>query len=297
MLSVSIYCLGDGRIFLACFQPNMGLFSPWQFRWHSSITQREIESRLNGPRMAGEAELRGNWRFLIPNFFTACSAMLGLAALLLASSGEVYWSAWCILWSVLLDKVDGTAARILNASSDFGAQFDSMADLICFGLAPTLLMYTAATGVWEIRSDQGYWWVLLTSCGLYTFAAAFRLARFNTSQASSAQRYYDGMPTTLCAAVVALTFLVGLNHEVPPGSMKFMVILLGLLGIGMVSRLPVPKLLPRRNRFLNYFQIANVVAVYICGVVMKFPEYVLVLAALYLTIGIGHGILTKQGRV
>ena len=223
--------------------------------------------------------------------------MLGLAAVLLASAGNVYWSAWCILWCVLLDKVDGTAARLLNASSDFGAQFDSMADLICFGLAPTVLVYAAGTGIWEISQGQWYWWVLLTACGLYTFAAAFRLARFNTGQNSASLRYYKGMPTTLCAAVIALTFLVGLNHEVSPGSMKFLVVLLGLLGIGMVSRLPVPKLLPRRNRFLNYFQLANVVAVYGCGIAMKFPEYVLVLAALYLTIGIGHGIITKQGQV
>jgi CDP-diacylglycerol--serine O-phosphatidyltransferase len=73
------------------------------------------------------------WRHLVPNLVTGASAALGLASIGLAMEVELYWSAWCILWCVLLDKADGTAARLLKGSSDFGKEFDSMADLIAFG--------------------------------------------------------------------------------------------------------------------------------------------------------------------
>ena len=73
-----------------------------------------------------------NWRYLVPNFFTAVSFLMGCASILMCFEGELYWATWLILWSVLLDKVDGTAARLLGASSEFGSELDSMADLVAF---------------------------------------------------------------------------------------------------------------------------------------------------------------------
>ena len=103
-------------------------------------------------------------RFLIPNMFTALSLLLGLAAIFIMTAGVVRPSltlamisesrslvltgAWLILWCVLLDKLDGFAAKALNSTSEFGAQFDSMADLVSFGIAP------AGTWMWISLSSK-----------------------------------------------------------------------------------------------------------------------------------------------
>jgi CDP-diacylglycerol--serine O-phosphatidyltransferase len=238
-----------------------------------------------------------SWRFLIPNFFTASGAILGLASILLALETSFYWAAWCILWSVLLDKADGTAARLLNASSAFGTQFDSMADLIAFGLAPALLVYSAGRHAWNISYGQPYWWVLLVGCGLYAICAAIRLARFNIAETANGQRYFTGMPTTLCGAMVGSALLVAIKYDLSVDILRNLPIFVGLMGIGMVSKLPVPKLLPRQNKALNTLQLANVVAIYLCGFTMKFPEYVLGLAILYLLVGAFYGMFKHPHAV
>lgn len=238
-----------------------------------------------------------HWRFLIPNFFTASGAALGLASILLALEASLYWAAWCILWAVLLDKADGTAARLLNATSAFGTQFDSMADLIAFGMAPALLIYSAGRHVWNISYGHPHWWVLLVGTGLYALCAAIRLARFNIAETPSGQRYFAGMPTTLCGATVASAMLVAIKYEVSFDILRNLPIFLGLMGIGMVSNLPVPKLLPCQNKALNTFQLANVVAIYLCGFTMKFPEYVLGLAIVYLSVGTLYGMFKHPQAV
>lgn len=238
-----------------------------------------------------------SWRFLIPNLFTASGAALGLASILLALEVSLYWASWCILWSVLLDKADGTAARLLNASSAFGTQFDSMADLIAFGLAPALLVYSAGRHAWNLSYGHPYWWVLLVGCSLYAICAAIRLARFNITSTSNGQRYFIGVPTTLCGAMVGAAILVAIKYQLPVYMMRNLPVFVGLMGIGMVSKLPVPKLLPRRNKALNSLQLANVVAIYLCGFTMKLPEYVLGLAILYLLGGSIYGLFRHPNAV
>ena len=238
-----------------------------------------------------------NWRFLVPNLFTGASAILGLASILFALEASLYWAAWCILWSVLLDKADGTAARLLNATSAFGTQFDSMADLIAFGLAPALLIYSAGRHAWYITYGHPHWWVLLVGCGLYAICAAIRLARFNITGTANSQRYFAGIPTTLCGAMVGSALLVAIKYELSVDILRSLPILLGVMGIGMVSNLPVPKILPRQNKAFNAFQLANVIAIYLCGFTMKFPEYVLGLAIVYFLVGTLYGMFKQPHAV
>jgi len=75
-------------------------------------------------------------RYLIPNGFTASSMALGITSAYLSAHDQFTLAAWMITWGVLLDKLDGSAARLFNASSDFGVQFDSFADFVIFGIAP-----------------------------------------------------------------------------------------------------------------------------------------------------------------
>jgi len=233
-----------------------------------------------------------NVRFLVPNLFTAGSVLLGLASIIFAFEARLYWSAWCILWCALLDKADGTFARLLNANSSFGIQFDSMADLISFGLAPAFLIYSTGKHGWSMSTDQPHWWVLVTCCLLYAFCTSVRLARFNVSE-KSGYRYFQGLPSTLCGATVASALLVAIKYNIIREVAPIFPISLTIMALGMVSNLPVPKLMPRSNRAFNYFQLVNVVAIYLCGFTMKFPEYVLFLALLYLFVGSVHGMIKQ----
>ena len=82
-------------------------------------------------------------RYLVPNSFTALSMLFGAYAIALASDGQFQLASWLVLWGVLLDKLDGTAARLCHATSEFGVQYDSFADFVVFGLAPAAILFFA----------------------------------------------------------------------------------------------------------------------------------------------------------
>jgi len=119
-----------------------------------------------------------------------------------------------------------------------------------------------------------YWsaWCILW-CALLdkTDRTAARLARFNTSEISSGHRYFNGFPSTLCGAMAASALLTAIKYGVASGLAQALPIALGLMALGMVSNLPVPELLPRTNRVFNSFQLANAIAIYLCGFTMMFP--------------------------
>ena len=115
-------------------------------------------------------------KYLVPNSCTAFSLVLGLASIVQSTSGNFELAAWMILWGVLLDKLDGTFARLLNASSEFGAQMDSFADFVSFGMAPAALMY------WGLSANDMVNQVWLSAgCMVFVVATASRLARFNVA--------------------------------------------------------------------------------------------------------------------
>ncbi len=236
------------------------------------------------------------WRFLVPNLFTAASACLGLSAILLAMMGSPVWASWCVLWCVLLDKLDGTAARLLGSTSLFGRQFDSFADLIAFGLAPAVLVFSAGRQVWALAEGSLAWWLWALGCGLYALMATIRLARFNADCDGAPVRTFCGVPSTLCGAIVPAALLVALEYRIDFELARYFPALMVVLGLGMVSRVPVPKVVRRRNRAFDAFQWINVVAAYVCGILMLLPEYLLGLGVFYLLVGAGHGLLRGAAR-
>jgi CDP-diacylglycerol--serine O-phosphatidyltransferase len=133
------------------------------------------------------------WRYLIPNGITSTSLILGLVSVRVAVGGDLELAAWMVVWGVLLDTLDGAAARLLHASSELGAQLDSFADFVIFGLAPAALI-SAAVGPWgEVAG------------AVFVLATAVRLARYNIA---AADVVFRGVPTTTCGATVALLWLV-----------------------------------------------------------------------------------------
>jgi CDP-diacylglycerol--serine O-phosphatidyltransferase len=221
-------------------------------------------------------------RYFVPNGFTALSMLLGLSSVVMSVQGNFRLAAWMILWGVLLDKVDGSAARLLKASSEFGVQFDSFADFVSFGVAPGALVYfrLLATGRFQGASHA----LLGVAAGLYVVALSVRLARFNIT--TGGESVFFGIPGTLMGAAIASGYLTwekyGLGEQILTYSPAVLVVGAAL----MVSTLRLPKLKLRKNKALNALQIGNVAAAYILGPLMMFPEYLLTLALAYMVGGL-----------
>ena len=133
--------------------------------------------------------------FLLPNLFTTAALFAGFYAIVAGMSGRFEAAAVAIFVAMVLDGADGRIARLTNTQSAFGAEYDSLSDVISFGLAPGLLVYE-----WALSGMGKLGWL---AAFFYTAAAALRLARFNTQIGIVDKRYFQGLPCPAAAAVVA----------------------------------------------------------------------------------------------
>lgn len=208
------------------------------------------------------------WRYLIPNAITSASLVLGLASAWQSAQGAPELAAWMIVWGVLLDTLDGAAARLLRASSALGAQLDSFADFVVFGVAPAALV-ASLSGPWGMAAGA-----------VFAVSTALRLARFNTSPADPAA--FQGIPTTTCGGVAALSWLVlgGAGEAWLPA------VLVGL-SAAMHSPLRVARLRPQPGRPLrNAAMGACVVMAYTLGPLRLHPEALLAMVTLAISAGV-----------
>ncbi len=140
--------------------------------------------------------------YLLPNLFTTAGLFAGFYAIVSAMSGKFEAAAIAIFVAMIMDGIDGRVARLTNTSSEFGVQYDSLSDMVCFGLAPALVVFE-----WALRSmlEQGWLWSKLgwLAAFIYTAGAALRLARFNTQVGSADKRYFQGLPSPSAAGVLA----------------------------------------------------------------------------------------------
>jgi CDP-diacylglycerol--serine O-phosphatidyltransferase len=132
--------------------------------------------------------------YFLPNALTTGALCSGFFAIVSANQGWFDWAAYAIFFSMLMDGLDGRVARWTNTQSDFGAQYDSLADMVSFGVAPALIMF-------EFALDQmgKVGWV---AAFIYTAAAALRLARFNTQIGIADKRFFQGLASPSAAAIV-----------------------------------------------------------------------------------------------
>ncbi len=133
--------------------------------------------------------------YLLPNLFTTAALFCGFYAIISSINDKFEVAAIAIFVAMLLDGVDGRVARMTNTESDFGAEFDSLADMISFGLAPALMMY-----LWSLSALGKVGWLVSF---IYVACAALRLARFNTQASHSDKRYFQGLASPSAAALVA----------------------------------------------------------------------------------------------
>ncbi|MER7331348.1 MULTISPECIES: CDP-alcohol phosphatidyltransferase family protein [unclassified Micromonospora] len=180
------------------------------------------------PLLPGERTVARRMKFAVVNACTLSSLMLGMLAIFLAMQGEVRVAALFLIACVVFDGLDGALARKFGVASPFGAQMDSLADMCSFGLAAPVVVYASLAGSVSTAAAA-------VACALVAACAAIRLARFNVSPKDG--RFFCGVPTTMAAAVLALTVAIGLPV---PGTVQ--VAGVALLAFAMVSSFPYAKL-------------------------------------------------------
>jgi CDP-diacylglycerol--serine O-phosphatidyltransferase len=138
--------------------------------------------------------------YVLPNLFTTASLFAGFYSLINSMRGQFQVAAVAILVAAVLDALDGRIARMTNTTSKFGAEYDSLADLVAFGLAPAVMAY-----MWSLKSF-GNWGLVVAF--LFIVCGALRLARFNVQIGIIESRVFNGLPIPGAAAVVATSVLI-----------------------------------------------------------------------------------------
>lgn len=232
-------------------------------------------------------------RYTIPNSFTALSLLLGTGAIVTGQLGNLELACWMIVWCGLLDVMDGVTARLLNATSDFGAEFDSMADLVAFGVAPGIIVMQVGLDSGRVELFTPAFWLLLSSVGVFVLCGAMRLARFNLHTDDPPTGWFSGLPITGAGGgLIATGCILLMRYPDIAESMQlyaYLPAVMFILGLGLISSIRFPKAKIRENKFINGFQAVNVVASYYCGVTRSFPEYLFFMGLFLLVAGIVAG--------
>jgi CDP-diacylglycerol--serine O-phosphatidyltransferase len=166
--------------------------------------------------------------FLLPNLFTTAALFAGFYAIVQAMNGRFDQSAIAIFVAMVLDSLDGRVARLTKTQSAFGAEYDSLSDMVSFGAAPALIVYE-----WALRGMGKLGWFVAF---LYVVGAALRLARFNTMLDVADKRYFQGLPSPAAAALVAGFVWIVDDNGIDPEGVRWVALGLTLFaGLTMVS--------------------------------------------------------------
>ncbi len=175
-----------------------------------------------------KSTIRRRGIYLLPNLFTTGSLFSGFYAITSAMDGRFETAAIAIFVAMILDGMDGRVARLTNTQSEFGAQYDSLSDMVSFGAAPALVMY-----LWAFTSMGK---LGLFAAFVHMAGGALRLARFNTQLTSADKRYFQGLPSPAAAAILAGFLWLSLDHAYPVEIVKYIALALTIsTGLLMVS--------------------------------------------------------------
>jgi CDP-diacylglycerol--serine O-phosphatidyltransferase len=162
------------------------------------MIQNMIESKQKPSRRNTDSpSLRERGIYLLPNLFTSAALFAGFYAIVQAMNGNFELAAIAIFIAMVMDGLDGRVARMTNTQSAFGAEYDSLSDMVSFGVAPALILY-----VWALKPLGKLGWL---AAFIYCACAALRLARFNTKldDVNQDKRYFQGLPSPAAAALLA----------------------------------------------------------------------------------------------
>jgi CDP-diacylglycerol--serine O-phosphatidyltransferase len=167
--------------------------------------------------------------YLLPNLLTTAGLFSGFFAIVSSMNGRFEAAAVAIFVAMIFDGLDGRVARMTNTQSEFGAEYDSMADMVSFGVAPALVAYN-----WGLTGLGKIGWL---AAFIYVAGAALRLARFNTQIGTADNRYFQGLASPAAAALVAGLIWVGVEYDINGQDYGIIVALVtGVAGLLMVSK-------------------------------------------------------------
>jgi len=173
-------------------------------------------------------ELKRRGIYVLPNLFTTAALFAGFFAIVQAMNGFYEQSAVAIFVAMVLDGLDGRVARLTRTQSAFGAEYDSLSDMVSFGAAPSLVIYE-----WALRDMGKLGWI---AAFIYCAAAALRLARFNTTLEVIDKRFFQGLPSPAAAALVAGFVWLMLDNDIAGSDVRVIACVLTIFaGISMIT--------------------------------------------------------------
>jgi len=185
----------------------------------------------------GNSKPRARGAFLLPNALTTGALLAGFYAIIAAVQGEPVAACIAVVIAGLLDGLDGRVARMTGTQSEFGVQYDSLSDMVSFGLAPAIVVWSWSLSSLEIAGPIGekIGWL---AAFFYTACAALRLARFNTQAGVADKRYFQGLASPAAAGTLVSTIWFLESRAIDAELVAWpMLVLTLLLGSLMVSRL------------------------------------------------------------
>ena len=211
-------------------------------------------------------------RMLVPNFITLLAICAGLTAIRLSIEGKMEWAVAAIVFAAVLDGIDGRIARMIKGQSKFGAELDSLADFVNFGVAPGLMLY-----FWQLHELRNAGWI---AAMVFAISGGLRLARFNASiddpnKPAYAANFFTGVPAPAGAVTALLPiYLAFLGVAKPPATLTAAYTL--LIAFLMVSRLPVFSGKTVRMRVAPEMVLPVFVSViFFIAILIGYPWYVL----------------------
>jgi CDP-diacylglycerol--serine O-phosphatidyltransferase len=251
---------------------------------------------VRGPRFPRPPSMR-RVVVVVPSLFTLFNLFFGIWSMVLASRGEFYRASWYIFFAGVLDALDGRVARLSNTGSRFGAELDSLVDVVSFGVAPAFLIYMLV--FWNAGQAE---WIF---CFFYVMAAAIRLARFNLTQAGLPKKAFIGLPSPAAGMTLATYYpftqtavyqnaLRGLPwHHL----LQFLMIILTILMVSQVRYATVPRVGFRSVRGL--LGLATILCTLVFGI-LEHDVFFFPLGIAYMSYGVLRaallGLLSEPGE-
>ncbi len=197
--------------------------------------------------------------YLVPNFFTTLTLFFGFLSLAYSQKGDIHMAVICVCFAMVFDFMDGLIARLTNTQSEFGQDYDSLADMLAFGVAPASL-------AWHYAQSKGlpqepFWMITF----VYLFAITARLARFNALKQYADTQFFRGLPSPAAAGFVCAVVLACSHYDPQLPLDLFLTLVLILTSVCVVSNMAYPSL--KRSDFLQRRPVLVMTLVMVLGIV------------------------------
>lgn len=220
--------------------------------------------------------------YVLPNLFTAISAFLGIISIISSIQGNYQKALFYIILSLICDGLDGRVARLTKTTSKFGVEFDSLADLVAFGVAPAMFFYM------NIGVDYGKLGSLITA--FFVVFGAIRLARFNVTTGTYEPSVFIGLPIPTAAVVSTIYTYAYIKYEFLESYGFIFLVLQAILGFLMVSNIRYPSFKKVDFSRANFLKVLIILMIIFSFLYLYPLEALVFLASLYVLYGIARAL-------